>query len=109
MAETAVGLADAVAALREELLYAMQEGNSTRMRFRLAPIELSMRVTISKEASGKIGWYVLGLGGKYNSATTQTLTLRLEPVWQTSSGSYTSDFAIADQVPEPPRVGPSTE
>ncbi|TQJ89326.1 trypco2 family protein [Streptomyces sp. SLBN-31] len=109
MKETSVGLADAVAALRRELLNAMQEGDRAPMRFRLAPIELSMQVAISKEANGNIGWHVLGLGGKYSSATTQTLTLRLEPLWQAKDGSYIGDFAIADQGTEKPRVGPGAE
>ena len=97
MADATVGLADAIAALRKELLIAMDEGNDAPMRFRLTPVELSLQVAVTKEADGKIGWHVLGLGGSYVSATTQTLVLRLEPVWRKEDGSYTSDFTIADQ------------
>ncbi len=106
MADATVGLADAIAALRKELLAAVAEGEDAAMRFRLAPVELSMQVAVTKDAEGKIGWHVLGLGGSYSSAVTQTLALRLEPVWKQESGSYTPDFAIADQRAESPRLGP---
>jgi hypothetical protein len=106
MADAVVGLAEAIAALRKELLAAVDEGKDAAMRFRLAPVELSMQVAVEKEAGGKIGWHVLGLGASYSSATTQTLALRLEPVWRKVDGSYTSDFTIADQNAEPPRIGP---
>jgi hypothetical protein len=108
MADATVRLADAIAALREELLDAMGQGKDTAIRFRLAPVELSLQVTVTKEAGGKIGWHVLGLGGSYSSATTQTLALRLEPEWRKVDGSYTSDFTIADQGAQPPRFGPRT-
>jgi hypothetical protein len=106
MADTTVGLADAIASLREELLTAMEEGSDARMRFRLAPVELSLQAAVTKEAGGKIGWHVLGLGGSYASAMTQTLVLRLEPVWRRGDGSYTSDVTIADQGAQSPRFGP---
>ena len=108
MADTTVGLADAIASLRKELLTAMEEGSDARMRFRLAPVELSLQVAVTKEAEGKIGWRVLGLGGSYASATTQTLAVRLEPVWQKDDGSYTTEFAIADQSAQSTRIGPRT-
>lgn len=109
MAHATVGLADAIAALREELMSAMDEGGDAPMRFRLAPIELSLQVAVTKEAGGKIGWQVLGLGGSYTSATTQTLALRLEPVWRQHDGSYTSDFTIVDRAVQSPRFGPRTQ
>ena len=110
MADVAIGLADAISALREELLAAMHAGDQTAMRFRLAPVELSLQVAVSKEAGGKIGWHVLGVGGTYSSATTQTLKLRLEPVWRAGDGSYTSDFVIADQsMADQPHFGPRKE
>jgi hypothetical protein len=106
MTDATVGLAEAIATLREELLTAVDEGKDKAMRFRLAPVDLSLQVAITKEADGKIGWKVLGLGGSYTSVTTQTLGLRLEPVWRHDDGSYTSDFTIADQRPQPPHFGP---
>jgi hypothetical protein len=108
MAGVAVGLADAIAALRTELLAAIEEGQDASMGFRLKPIELSLQVAVTTEADGKIGWKVLGLGGSWSKATTQTLTLQLEPVWRQGDGSYTSDFSISNQGTETPHVGPTT-
>lgn len=106
MADATVGLAAAIAALRAELLVAMDEGADAPMRFRMAPVELSLQVAVKKEAQGKIGWHVIGLGGSYDSATTQKLVLRLEPLWKQDNGAYTSDFAIADQSAQEIHVGP---
>jgi hypothetical protein len=106
MADATVGLAAAIAALREELLSAMDEGQDAAMRFQLAPIELTLQVAVKKGVGGKIGWHVIGLGGSYDSSTTQTLVLRLEPTWKQDDGSYTSDFTIADQSRQAVRVGP---
>lgn len=108
MTDAVVGLAEAITALRKELLAAMDEGADAAMRFRLAPVELSMQVAVTKDAGGKIGWHVLGLGASYSSATTQALALRLEPVWRKADGSYTTDFMIADQGAKSPRIGPRT-
>jgi hypothetical protein len=106
MENSVVGLAAAIAALREELLLATGAGDGSDMRFQLAPIELSLQVTVTKEASGKIGWAVLGLGGSYGSAATQTLTLRLEPLWRKGDGSYTQDFLVSDRGRQPASFGP---
>jgi hypothetical protein len=109
MTDVAIGLADAIAALRKELLAAMNEGNDAEMRFRMAPVDLSLQVGVTKEAGGKVGWHVLGVGGSYASVTTQTLALRLEPVWRQHDGSYTADFEIADQSTVPARFGPRAD
>ena len=83
MADKAIlGLAESIEALRSELSTAMTAGASKQMRFSLEPIELTLEVAISKDANGKIGWSVLGLGSSYTSGTTQTLKLTLTPVWE---------------------------
>jgi hypothetical protein len=106
MAEVTVGLAEAIAALRAELLAAIDEGASAPMRFRLAPVEMSLQVAVTREGSGKIGWSVLGLGGSYASAVTQTLSLRLEPLWRQDDGAYTADYLITSQAERSPQFGP---
>jgi hypothetical protein len=106
MTDLMVGLTEAIGALRQELLAAMDEGKDAAMRFRLAPVELSMQVAVTKETNGKVGWHVLGLGASHSSGTTQTLKLQLEPVWRKDDGSYTGDFTIADQGSEEPAFGP---
>jgi hypothetical protein len=106
MANVVIGLAAAIAALREELVLALEAGEGADMRFRLAPIELSLQVAVTREGEGKIGWKVIGLGGSYESATTQVLKLRLEPLWRHGDGSYTSDFVVGDQTQQPASFGP---
>jgi hypothetical protein len=54
-------------------------------------------VVITRKANGRIGWAAVGLGGAVERATTQSLKIRLEPVVELSDGSYTEDFAIAEQ------------
>jgi hypothetical protein len=107
MADIGVGLAGAIAALREELLAAMDAGTDAPMRFRLTPVELSLQVAVAKEGQGKIGWTVVGIGGSMSSQNTQTLKLRLEPLWRRDDGSYTADFTIADQARQVPHIGPT--
>jgi hypothetical protein len=106
VAGSAIGLAEAITALREELLEAIDTGEDAPVRFRLAPVELSLQVAVTKEGSGKIGWHVLGLGASYESATTQTLRLRLEPLWRKANGTFDSDFMVADQQDHAPGFGP---
>ena len=108
MADVVVGLAEAIKALRTELLTAMDEGQDAAMRFRLQPVDLTLQVAVTKDAGGKIGWHVLGLGASYTSATTQTLGLRLEPLWLQASGEYTSDGLITDRGARESHVGPHT-
>jgi hypothetical protein len=106
MPDVTIGLGAAIAALREELLKAIGEGDGKAMRFRLSAVDLSLQVAATKEGEGKIGWKILGLGGSYERSTTQTLNLKLEPVWRQIDGSYTSDFVIADQSEQAASFGP---
>lgn len=90
-----VGLADAVAALRDELTQAIGEGKERGMQFRLDPIELTVQAVLEKDGNGKIGWKVLEASGSMKAVTTQTLTLRLTPMWKREGGSLTEDFTIS--------------
>ena len=38
------------------------------MQFSVEPIELTAQVAVTKEADGKIGWSLLGVGGSYEAA-----------------------------------------
>jgi hypothetical protein len=78
------------------------------MQFRMEPIQLTMQVTVTKEENGKIGWKIRGFGASRRSAATQTLTLRLSPVWRKRDGSLTDDFAIAAVSPAGDAFGPRT-
>jgi len=101
-----VGLSNAIEALRAELMDALERGQSQGLRFRLEPVELTVQVVVTKEANGKIGWSVLGLGASYESARTHTLTLRLAPVWQEPDGAAVEDFTIAGTASAESSFGP---
>ena len=101
-----ISLAAAIAALREQLMIATDAGEDANMRFRLAPIELTLQAAVTNEAGGKIGWHIIGLGGSHESATTQILKLRLDPVWKQSDGSYTDGFVVSDQSQQVASFGP---
>jgi Trypsin-co-occurring domain 2 len=105
----AVGLAEAIEALRAELMTAMEAGRSQGMQFSVEPVELTVATAVTRDANGKIGWQVFGVGGSVESASTQTLKLTLTPVWRGADGALVRDFTIADvqAAGEPAdRVGP---
>jgi hypothetical protein len=106
VAEVLIGLADAIEALRDELTTAIARGEDKPMRFALEPIELTVQAVVTKDASGKIGWNMLGVGGKYETARTQTVILKLSPLWQAKDGTLTSNFAIASVGEAGDKVGP---
>jgi hypothetical protein len=96
-ADQVVGLAAAIEALRAELASAVEQGSGRGMRFRIEPVDISMQVVVTRSADGRIGWGPLGVGGSYDAATTQTLRLRLQPVWEQADGTVLEDFTIADE------------
>ena len=106
MESVPVGLADAIEALRDELIDAMSRGADKPMRFALEPIELKVEVVVTKDAKGKIGWQVLEFGGSVEKARTQTLTMKLSPLWKTTDGKLTSDFTIASAGRAGDTIGP---
>ncbi|SNQ48388.1 hypothetical protein FRACA_2450002 [Frankia canadensis] len=106
MAKMVVGLADAIEALRTELALAITAGQRNAIRFAPEPIELTVQVAVTREANGKIGWSMIGLGGSYKSADTQTLVLRLTPMLEKDDGTLTSDFTIAGVSVTGDQVGP---
>jgi hypothetical protein len=108
MDEVRIGLAAAIEALRTELAEALDAGKDQDIQFGLEPVELTVQAAVTKEANGKIGWKVLGLGGSYESAQTQTLTMRLTPMLKTESG-LTRDFTVAGASDPGDRYGPLPE
>lgn len=106
MADQMVSLAAAIEGLREALTQAIDEGAAKGMQFQLDPIELELQAVVTKEANGKIGWKVLEVGGSGESAVTQTIKLKLTPVWKTQDGKLVKDFTIAASVPGGVHFGP---
>jgi len=79
-----VELADAIEALRDALVRAWWDGQNSRVRFRVEPVELTVQVGVTRTGKGAAGvkWHVLALGGERSreSATTQMLKIRLAPL-----------------------------
>ncbi len=71
MTESLIGLDDAIEALRAGLTSAMQRGIGAPMQFALEPIELTIQAAVSKDANGKIGWSVIGIGGSVSAVHTR--------------------------------------
>jgi len=107
-AKAVVGLAEAVESLRAELMKAVEAGKDKPMQFSVEPIELTAQVAVTKGADGKIGWHLLGVGGSYGSASTQTLKLKLAPVWKRPDGTFERDFTIASAGPAGDTFGPDS-
>lgn len=101
-----VGLAEAIESLRAELMTTVEAGEHQPMQFSVEPIELSAQVAVTKETGGKIGRNLLGVSGSYESANTQTLRLRLAPVWKKPDGTLERDFTIASAGPAGDVIGP---
>ncbi|MCG2624337.1 CHAT domain-containing protein [Arthrobacter sp. I2-34] len=95
MVDAAVGLAEAIDALREELSAAAARSEGQAMRFGLEPVELTLQVALTRTAAGKVAWVVVDSGAGHPEAVTQMLTLKLVPLWKTAEGSLTTDFTIA--------------
>jgi hypothetical protein len=109
MGDAIVGLADAVKALRTELMEAVRVGQSEWMRFSLDPIELTLQAVVTKDANGKIGWKILEFGAKYDAQTTQKITLNLTPQWRLPDGTLTTNFTIAGETPAGAHFGPEND
>jgi hypothetical protein len=97
VAELQIPLAEAIRALRRELLVAVREGADKELQFGLGPIELELQLEISREAGGEAGikfWVVsVGAKGTRTSATTHTVKITLAPL---------GDVRVGSLVPEPP-------
>jgi hypothetical protein len=87
--ESLIPLAKAIEDLRAELLEALRKGANQELQFRLKPIELELKLAVTKQAEANAGvkFWVVQLGGKggYDAATTHTLKLTLEPVGKDGS------------------------
>jgi Trypsin-co-occurring domain 2 len=79
-----VGLADAIGALRDELVRAWSSSQQQRLRFKPAPVELTMQAAVTSSGTGWAGirWWLVELGGEVSreSVMTQTLAAAARPV-----------------------------
>jgi hypothetical protein len=97
VADAVVNLADAIDGLRREFTKAIDIGKAEDMQFEVGSVELTVQAAVSTDANGKIGWSVFGIGASHERASTQTLTLKLTPVWKKADGTYEREFTVATQ------------
>ena len=100
--EARIPLARAIEDLRSELLAAVASGKNQPLQFRLKPIELELKLAVTREGGANAGvkFWVLDIGAKdaIADATTHTLKLVLEPVGKDGK----SEFLVSETgVPEP--------
>lgn len=78
-----VELAELIADLRDELSLAVDAANPDGLRFELGPVGLEVSVMVTKEAKpgAKVKFWVVEVGAdaSVSKATTQTITLTLQP------------------------------
>ena len=90
-----IDLADAIEGLRKDLIDAMRRGDGQPLQFQLDPVEVTLETVVTKELGGKIGWKVLEASGSREKEATQTVKLRLTPLWRSPDGTLNKEFAIA--------------
>jgi hypothetical protein len=78
-----IPVADAIEYLRDELEAALRKGAGRPVQFGVSDVTLTMNVVAgkSKDAAGKIRWWVVEAGGSgsWSREVTQTLVLTLHP------------------------------
>jgi hypothetical protein len=83
MSESWIGLSDAIAALRTELVAAMTAGQDEELHFELGPVELEFTLDVRKEGGGDAGirWGVVSFGatGSVGSSSGNRVKLVLQP------------------------------
>jgi Trypsin-co-occurring domain 2 len=87
--DTAIPLAELVAALRQELVLAIAQGQGQAVQFTLGDIELELNVGVSRQATaqGGVQFWVFTLGANASATASTTHTIRLTLKAQTSGGA----------------------
>ena len=110
MAEQMIPLSDVVAALRTEILSAVDESGDSELKFRLGPVDVEFTVVVKKEAGadGKLKFSILGIGaeagasGKVAREQTQKVKLSLTPVFLDADGRTRERMINRGGEAEPP-------
>lgn len=105
-----VPVADAIELLRDELEAALAKGVGRPVQFRIPDVTLTVSVVAgkSKDAVGKIRWWVIEAGGsgKWSHEATQTLVLTLHPELVKPDGTRVPlDVGAEDTEPPVPEPG----
>jgi len=105
-----VNLSVAIAALRRDLAAAWFDGRNKQIRFKVEPVELTVQAGVTRTGKGQAGvkWHILTLGGEKSreNSATQTLKLKLMPVFYDEHGELVPDQLVsgedifADELPD---------
>jgi hypothetical protein len=85
-----IALADAIAAVRRDLVIAQAEGAREEVRFAVGSVDMEFAVDIRREAGGEASVKVLSLlslGGKASTGRTATTRIKVTLAALTSTGS----------------------
>ena len=79
-----IGLAEMVAALRDELVKVTDDAAHESLRFAVGPVELEVQVQVTRETTGQGGlklWVISAdIASKAQTATTHRVKLALTPI-----------------------------
>lgn len=101
-----IELADAVAAVREELLEAARRGTGQDLAFSVGPIEMEFVVELRAEAKAKMGFKAWVLTGDVEAKASRGRTHRVN-VTLTPKQLGGGDLLISASVDEFPEAGSS--
>lgn len=78
-----IELVDVIKKLREDIAFAIDDGEQQDIRFNVNSIDVELQTVIKKEANGGIKFEVFNIGanaeGKLNKSTTHKIKLNLTP------------------------------
>ena len=101
-----VPVADAIEMLRDELETALGKGAGRSVQFGVSDVTLTVNVVAgkTKDAVGKIRWWVVEAGGSgtWSREVTQTLVLTLHPQQVKSDGTRVPLEVGAEDIEAPP-------
>jgi hypothetical protein len=104
-----IPIADAIEMLRDELEAALRKGAGRPVQFGVSDVTLTVNVVASKskDAGGKIRWWVVEAGGSatWSREVTQTLVLTLHPERVIPDGTRVP-LDVGAEDTETPATGP---
>ena len=99
-----IPLANAIRAIRAEVVDAVRASDGEELRFALGVVELELQVEAVSEAGGEAGvkFWVVSAGAKGNrkSGSTHTLRVSLTPIRVGAHGDVTTDVLVASELEE---------
>lgn len=100
-----IGLADAVAAIREELLAAAESGNGQELQFSVGPVDLEFTVVLRTDATVKSGFRAWVLSADAEAGLgrerTQRIALTLTPAMPMDGTSPCAAAGTGPRAPAP--------